>query len=117
MDGASRGLYTSNGLSRPESDQEAIVPRAPQRKPFPPGVDAEQVNRAASQIENAEKSDVEGPGFDGELELYREKGNKRSMGSSRTEQDRRKVRVLLTRLGFDTIDTDYQPAPSERLFG
>lgn len=107
VDGASRGPYTSNGLPRLGSDQEAIIPRAPQRKPFPPGVDAEQVNRAANQIDNAEKSDVEGPGFDGELELYRQKGNKRSMGSSRTEQARRKVGVLLSRLGFDTADTDY----------
>lgn len=84
--------YAANGLSRSASDQANNVPRAPQRKPFPPGVDAEQVNRAMAEIENGEKSDVEAPGFDREFERYREKGIKRSIESSRAEQIRRKRR-------------------------
>lgn len=81
-----------NGLSRAAPEQADIVPRPPQRKPFPPGVNAEQVNRAMNEIEHTDKSDVEGPGFGEELERYREKGNKRSIESSRAEQIRRKRR-------------------------
>jgi len=88
----SKGPFTPNGLSRPTSDHPAIVPRVPLRKPLPPGVDAEQVNRAMIEIDNAEKSDVEAPGFEKELELYREKGNKRSIESAHAEQARRKRR-------------------------
>lgn len=88
---SSRGHLTPNGISKSGSDQAEIVHSAPQRKPLPPGVDAEQVNRAATDIENAEKSDVEGPGFDGEREYYQEKSLKRSKDSARAEQIRRKV--------------------------
>jgi DNA helicase INO80 len=56
-------------------------------------VDLEQVNRAAAEIDQAEKSDIEDPGFDAELGRYREKGYKRSLDGSRAEQIRRKVGI------------------------
>lgn len=42
-------------------------------------------------IDNGEKSDVECPGFENELQVYREKGRKRWMESYRSEQISRKV--------------------------
>ncbi|KAJ6107779.1 Helicase C-terminal [Penicillium sp. IBT 18751x] len=90
--GPSKGPFAPNGISRPGSDQSATIPRPPVRKPLPPGVDAEQVNRATVEIDNAEKSDVEGPGFEGELIRYQEKASKRSIESSHAEQARRKRR-------------------------
>lgn len=89
MDGP-RGPNATNGFTKPVSEYSAPIPRAA-RRPFPPGVDLEQVNRAAAEIENAEKSDVEDPGFDVEQERYREKGHKRSVESNRAEEIRRKV--------------------------
>jgi DNA helicase INO80 len=90
MDGA-RGPPVTNGFPKPEVEYYQPPPRPPLRKPFPPGVDLEQVNRAMAEIDNAEKSDVEGPGFGAEFERYKEKTHKRSLESSRAEQIRRKV--------------------------
>jgi DNA helicase INO80 len=56
-------------------------------------VDLEQVNRAAAEIDQAEKSDVEDPSFDAEFGRYQEKGYKRSLDGSRAEQIRRKVGI------------------------
>jgi DNA helicase INO80 len=86
-----KGIFTPNGLSKPAPELASVAARAPQRKPFPPGVDAEQVNRAMVDIDNGEKSDVEGPGFEEDLQLYIEKGRKRLMESYRAEQVSRKV--------------------------
>ena len=86
-----KGIFTPNGLSKPAPELASIAARAPQRKPYPPGVDAEQVNRAVLDIDNGEKSDVEDPGFENELQVYREKGRKRWMESYRSEQISRKV--------------------------
>ncbi|KAJ5176604.1 Chromatin-remodeling ATPase [Penicillium canariense] len=96
-----KGIFSPNGLSKAGSELSSLAPRAPQRKPFPPGVDAEQVNCAMKDIDNGEKSDVEGPGFEEELEIYREKGQKRLIESSRAEQIRRKRRRnhILVELG------------------
>ena len=85
-----------NGSARPERIQgDAPSNNLPQRKPLPPGVDMEQVNRAMYEIEQADKSDVEGAGFDAERERYQEKGQKRTLDSNRAEQIRRKVRHVL----------------------
>lgn len=91
---APRAPQATNGFAKPDVEYPAPVPRAPLRKPFPPGVDLEQVNRAAAEIDHAEKSDVEDPGFEAEQERYREKGYKRSVESSRAEEVRRKVGCL-----------------------
>lgn len=91
---APRPPQATNGFAKPDVEHPAPVPRAPLRKPFPPGVDLEQVNRAAAEIDHAEKSDVEDPGFEAEQERYREKGYKRSVESSRAEEVRRKVGCL-----------------------
>lgn len=88
----SRGPFAPNGISKSGTDQAEPVHRVVQpRKPLPPGVDSEQVNRAITDIENADKSDVEGAGFEAEQEYYREKSLKRSNDSARAEQLRRKV--------------------------
>ncbi|KAJ5689569.1 Chromatin-remodeling ATPase [Penicillium macrosclerotiorum] len=96
-----KGPFAPNGVSKPGSELSTLAPRVPPRKPLPPGVDAEQVNRAVSDIENGEKSDVEGPGFDAEREIYNQKGQKRSLESHRAEQLRRKRRrnAFLIELG------------------
>ena len=92
----SKGSYAPNGLAGPGPEPAGVIIRAPQRKPFPPGVDAEQVNRAVAEIDEAEKSDLEGPGFDGDREQYHEKQLKRSLEGSHAEQVRRKVCFNLT---------------------
>lgn len=98
---APREPQATNGFAKPDVEYPAPVPRpvprVPLRKPFPPGVDLEQVNRAAAEIDHAEKSDVEDPGFEAEEERYREKGYKRSVESSRAEEVRRKVSSLDSR--------------------
>jgi DNA helicase INO80 len=86
-----KGVFTPNGVSKPAPELPSLVARAPQRKPFPPGVDAEQVNRAMIDIDNGEKSDLEGPDFEADLQVYLEKGRKRLMESYRAEQISRKV--------------------------
>ncbi|CAG8210967.1 unnamed protein product [Penicillium salamii] len=87
-----RGPLATNGFAKPEMEHHAPIPRGPLRKPFPPGVDVEQVNRAAAEIDQADKSDVEDPAFDAELERYKQKSHKRSLDSNRAEQIRRKRR-------------------------
>lgn len=93
MDGP-EGVPATNGFAKPDVEHPAPIPRTPLRKPFPPGVDLDQVNRAAAEIDRTEKSDVEDPGFEAEQERYREKAHKRSVESSRAEEVRRKVRFL-----------------------
>lgn len=83
--------HRPNGEARPGPDLATVAPPAPQRKPFPPGVDAEQVNRAVVEIDNAEKSDVESPEFDAFREEFQAKHQKRCLEGSRAEQVRRKV--------------------------
>lgn len=89
-----KGIFTPNGVSKPAPELASVAARAPQRKPFPPGVDAEQVNRAMLDIDNGEKSDVEGPGFEEDMQLYMEKGRKRLIESYRAEQVSRKVSFI-----------------------
>ncbi|CAG7941425.1 unnamed protein product [Penicillium olsonii] len=87
-----RGPLATNGFAKPEMGHHAPIPRPPMRKPLPPGVDIDQVNRAAAEIDAADKSDVEDPAFDAELERYKQKSHKRSMESNRAERLRRKRR-------------------------
>ena len=54
--------------------------------------DMEAVNRALADIDHAEKSDVESPGFEAERERYTLKGKKRAFGAEKAENIRRKVR-------------------------
>jgi DNA helicase INO80 len=112
MDGA-RGPPATNGFAKPEVEYYPPIPRPPLRKPFPPGVDLEQVNRAAAEIDHAEKSDVEEPGFGVELERYKEKGHKRSLESSRAEQIRRKVGYIDGGRIFPMVHTNWCLAPSQ----
>ena len=89
--GLSKVPQASNGPARQGSQHDGGLLRAPQRKPFPPGVDAEQVSRALAEIDAAEKSDVENSSFGPDLALYQDKCHKRSLSSDRMEGIRRKV--------------------------
>ncbi|KAJ5099383.1 hypothetical protein N7532_006384 [Penicillium argentinense] len=85
-----REPFTPNGIAR--SDHADTIHRAPQRKPLPPGVDAESVNKAMAEIEAGDKSDLEGPGFEDEFQRYQEKSRKRARESNTAERIRRKRR-------------------------
>jgi DNA helicase INO80 len=86
-----RAMPATNGFAKSDSEYHAPVPRPPLRKPFPPGVTLEDVNRAASEIDQAENSDTEDPAFGPEQDRYADKSHKRSLESSRAEQIRCKV--------------------------
>lgn len=47
-----------------------------------------------AELDSMEKSDVESPGFEWELERYTAKGKKRAMDAERAESVRRKVRTI-----------------------
>ncbi|KAJ5709199.1 Helicase C-terminal [Penicillium malachiteum] len=83
--------HASNGF-KTEPEPVGIAAQMAQKKLFPPGVDADQVNRALLDIENADKSDVEGPGFEAEFEQYKEKSIKRAKEDDNQESRRRKRR-------------------------
>ncbi|KAJ6164453.1 hypothetical protein N7470_003125 [Penicillium chermesinum] len=82
-----RDIPHSNGV-KPEPEAAPL----PRRKPLPPGVDPEQVNRAMAEIDNAEKSDVDSPEFDPVMKRHQEKAQKRVQQSRYEEQIRRKRR-------------------------
>ncbi|KAL4865448.1 hypothetical protein BDV12DRAFT_174537 [Aspergillus spectabilis] len=54
--------------------------------------ETEIINKIMTDIDNTEKSDVEAPGFEGELERYISKGKKRALDVERAEGIRRKRR-------------------------
>ncbi|KAJ5948756.1 Helicase C-terminal [Penicillium verhagenii] len=83
--------HASNGY-KSESDPKEARAQAPQRKPFPPGVDADQVSRAMMDIDNGAKSDLESSGFGPEKKQYLEKSRIRALDSSYAEGIRRKRR-------------------------
>lgn len=112
-----RGPPATNGFAKPEAEYHAPVPRPPLRKPFPPGVDLEQVNRAAAEIDQAEKSDIEDPAFGAEYERYKHKSHKRSLESSRAEQIRRKVCSGEELKSFSMHNTDNNLASPKRVLG
>ncbi|XHG00379.1 Putative DNA helicase ino80 [Aspergillus wentii] len=72
--------------------------------------DLEAVNKIMNDIDNAEKSDVEGPGFEAEMDRYLSKGKKRVINSEKAEGLRRKRRrhEFLIKLGktFEKQATD-----------
>jgi DNA helicase INO80 len=53
--------------------------------------DAEAINKIIAEIDNADKSDVESPGFEAEYERYVLKGKKRALDAEKAEGVRRKV--------------------------
>lgn len=54
--------------------------------------DIEYINKIMNDIDNEEKSDVEGPGFEAEAERYSFKGKKRAFNTERAEGVKCKVR-------------------------
>lgn len=87
-----------------EKDQEGAGISAngvdPSKAPRPRKIlsekESEVVNKYMAEIDNAEKSDVEAPGFEKERERYLLKGKKRALDVERAEGLRRKVRFPLT---------------------
>ncbi|KAK5689776.1 putative DNA helicase ino80, partial [Elasticomyces elasticus] len=63
--------------------------------------DIEVLNKITAEIENEDKSDVDAPGFEVELERYMSKGRKRALNTERSESIRRKRRRqdFLVKLG------------------
>ncbi|KAJ5495436.1 Chromatin-remodeling ATPase [Penicillium diatomitis] len=88
-----KGIFTPNGSSKTATEPVALAPRPAQKKDTPPaGVDTDQVHRAMIDIDSGDKSDVDCPGFDEELEKFQEKSKKRLLETSRTERISRKRR-------------------------
>ncbi|EAU30543.1 hypothetical protein ATEG_09406 [Aspergillus terreus NIH2624] len=79
----------TNGLLDPA--KAAVQPRAPPRKTLSER-ETEYINRVMAELDSMEKSDVESPGFEWELERYTAKGKKRAMDAERAESVRRKRR-------------------------
>lgn len=84
------GAATADSLKKPASSS---------RPPQPSGRtlserDIEVLNKITAEIENEDKSDVDAPGFEAELERYTSKGRKRALNTERSESIRRKVCFL-----------------------
>ncbi|KKK22969.1 DNA helicase ino80 [Aspergillus rambellii] len=76
---------SANGMSEPRTS------RAPTRRTLSER-DTEIINKIMNEIDNAEKSDVEAPGFEKERERYLSKGMKRVLDYDQTESLKRKRR-------------------------
>ncbi|KAF9890926.1 putative DNA helicase ino80 [Aspergillus nanangensis] len=89
----------TNGLL--ESSKPATQSRPPGSRRLLSERDTEQINRAMAELDSMEKSDVESPGFEQELERYTTKGKKRALDAERAEGIRRKRRrhEFLLKLG------------------
>ncbi|KAL4890466.1 putative DNA helicase ino80 [Aspergillus ambiguus] len=79
-----------NGLLDPS--KAVVQPRAPAQRRTLSERDTEYINRVMAELDSMEKSDVESPGFEWELERYTSKGKKRAVGAERAENIRRKRR-------------------------
>ena len=79
-------FHPTNGVSEPTSKPHATRPR----KMFSER-DIEVINKMMNDIDNADKSDVEGPGFEEEVTAYITKGKKRVLDTDKSEELRRKV--------------------------
>ncbi|EAW12534.1 chromatin-remodeling ATPase INO80 [Aspergillus clavatus NRRL 1] len=86
----------TNGVSEP-----AKVSRASNVRKTMSERDTEAINKIIAEIDNAEKSDVESPGFEAEYERYIAKGKKRALDAEKAESIRRKRRRhdFLVKLG------------------
>lgn len=83
---APNGVAAADSLKKPAST----------RPPPPSGRtlterDVEVLHKITAEIENEDKSDVDAPGFEAELERYISKGRKRALNTERSEGIRRKV--------------------------
>ena len=72
-----------------------VAPPVQSRPPVPRKTltqrDLDNINKIMNDIENAENSDVEAPGFEAELERYNMKGKKRALNTARAETHKAKV--------------------------
>lgn len=68
-----------------------IQPRPPVPRKSLSHRDIENINKIMDDIEDADKSDVEGPGFEAEFERYVFKGKKRAATTQKVERHRCKV--------------------------
>ncbi|OJJ96771.1 hypothetical protein ASPACDRAFT_80997 [Aspergillus aculeatus ATCC 16872] len=86
----SRSSTVANGLS--ESTKASSSSRgAASRHPLTEG-EVEALNRAMVDMANADKSDVEGPGYERQYQEYKAKSKKRALLTEQTELIRRKRR-------------------------
>lgn len=85
-----RPIRSVNGVSEPGN--ATTQPRAMKPRKMLTERDLEVINKIMNDIDNAEKSDVEAPGFEGERERYITKGKKRVLDTAKVEDLRRKVR-------------------------
>lgn len=94
-----RPFHSVNGVSEPGN--VTTQPRAMKPRKMLTERDLEVINKIMNDIDNAEKSDVEAPGFEGERERYITKGKKRILDTAKAEDLRRKRRrhEFLIRLG------------------
>lgn len=68
-----------------------IHPRPPVPRKTLSQPDIEHINKIMNDIEDADKSDVEAPGFEADQERYVFRGKKRAMNTEKTEGQRSKV--------------------------
>lgn len=80
--------YKSTEVSNDAVESPMII-RPPRR--IMSEKETEMVNKYLAEIDNAEKSDVEEPGFEKERERYKIKGKKRAFDFERGESIKRKV--------------------------
>jgi DNA helicase INO80 len=78
-------VASANGAFEPTK-----AARVPHRKTLTER-DAETINKIIAEIDNADKSDVESPGFEPEYERYIVKSKKRALDAEKAEGIRRKV--------------------------
>jgi DNA helicase INO80 len=74
-----------------ESSKMPVQPRVTKVRRTLTERDLETINKIVAEIDKAEKSDVEEPGFEQEWERYIMKGRKRALDAERLEAKRRKV--------------------------
>lgn len=83
--------FLANGTM--ESSKPSAQPRVVKVRRTLTERDLEAINKIVAEIDKAEKSDVEEPGFEREWERYVMKGRKRALDAERLEAKRRKVRA------------------------
>jgi DNA helicase INO80 len=72
--------------SKPDSQPRAVKPRR-----MPTDKDLEAIDKLVAEIDKTEKSDVDEPGFEQELERYLVRSRKRAMEADRLDSHKRKV--------------------------
>ncbi|KAE8146018.1 SNF2 family N-terminal domain-containing protein [Aspergillus avenaceus] len=86
----SANTTSTNGFLEPT--KTSVQPRAPVARRLLSERETETINKYMTEIDNAEKSDVEAPGYEEECKRYYMKSKKRALDAERAEGIRRKRR-------------------------